>query len=282
MAGRLRVSRNYVSMIEGGREPSRSLILNLEHIEQEIAAKGEQPVSSSEASILREEALRPRELLRAARLRKGLSVTELCKLTGYTPLIYNQIEDGTSQMGEKMIPKVAKALDLDPRDLMRGADEPPQNGTLHGTFGTIPRIGMGPGMEGSKAKYVPLLSMAQAGSGSAWNSDGYTKEGFAAYDPQDKDAFAVTLAGDSMTPVYVPGDVALVYPNHAPRQGDLVIAVLDDEHGGDVMFKIYSASAKHVTLSSYNPAHGPIEFPRTAFRNLFPVAAVTKLLRRPQ
>lgn len=226
----LGVSRNYVSMLEQGREPSATLVSLFERIEKEHMLTDETAVPYSAGPRLT-----GRALLKASREKRGLSQAQLAKTVGYTTAVYQQIEDGSSQMSEKMAEKIAQVLGIEARDLLAGADEPPQNGTLHGTFGTKPGVALGPGMEGSKAKFVPLLSMAQAGVNGAWTTDGYAKEGFLAFDPRDKDAFAVTLAGDSMTPVYSPGDVALVYPNATPRNGDLVIAVLDDESGGDVM-----------------------------------------------
>jgi SOS-response transcriptional repressor LexA len=277
-------------MIESGREPSESLVtlfnLIAEKHENETARRAGAPPSAfsaegSENRLTEEPTLYgARFFLKAAREKAGLSLADLAKRVGYSVATYREIEDGRAQMGEKMARKIAAVLDVEAADLMNGGDHPPENGALRGTFGAEPSVAMGPGMEGHKAKFVPLLSMAQAGTNAAWTTEGYAREGFLSFDPKDRDAFAVTLAGDSMSPIYTPGDVALVYPNHAPRNGDLVIAVLDDDHGADVMFKIYSPSGQRVTLSSYNPAYPPMEFPRSAFRSLFPVVAVTKVLRR--
>lgn len=53
MAQRLGVSRNYVSMIESGREPSKSLILLLEQIEKELSGPNADGIGNRET--LREE-----------------------------------------------------------------------------------------------------------------------------------------------------------------------------------------------------------------------------------
>lgn len=269
MGEMLGVSARYVGMLEKGEkevEPSSSLAKLFALMEANRVPPAQR--------------LAGRQLLKSAREAKGMTPAQLAKTVGYSVAVYQQIESGHSQMSEKMAEKVARALDVRAEDLLAGSDHPVENGALRGTFGSKPDVGLGPGMQGAKAKFVPLLSMAQCGTQMAWTDEGYTREGFLAFDPKDRDAFAVTLSGDSMTPVYSPGDVALVYPNHSPRNGDLVIAVLNDEAGGDVMFKVFQASGDRVTLSSYNPAYPPMEFPRSSFRKLCPVAAITKVLRR--
>lgn len=258
----LGVSRNYVSMIEQGREPSGSLKLLIERMEDD-ADSGAEPASN------------PRDLLRQARERKGLTQAQFAKEMGYTLSIYQDIEDGRSGMGEKMARKAAALLGLDAEQLMSGSDHPPARSGPIGTFGAVPDLQLPPGM---KAKYVPLLSMAQCGSMMAYDDTAYTHDGFLAINPQDAKSFAVTLAGDSMIPRFEPGDVALVSPSKAPRNGDVVIARLDEDHGGDVMLKLYQAARDEVTLSSYNPAYPPMTFSRGAFAWIYPIAMVSKIL----
>lgn len=177
-------------------------------------------------------------------------------------------------MSRKMAERVARELKVDIEDLLDGCDEPPSNGTAYGTVGETPDIALPQGM---KARFVPLLSMAECGTNVIHLDEGYTHEGFLAFNPEDPKAFAVKLSGDSMQPVYGPGDVAVIYPSHPPRNGKVVIARLLDEHGGDVMFKLYQASLRTgVTLSSYNPAFPPITYGRECFAWIYPVDSVTK------
>jgi len=219
-----------------------------------------------------------RAKLREARIRKGLSPQELARLMGYSDAgTYIAIEEGRSQMGEKMARKAAEILDLDVSDLMDGSDHPIDRSPSGGTFGAIPDIRLPPGMT---AKYVPLLSLAQCGPEMSWTDEGYTGEGVVAFNCKDPKAFAVKLAGDSMQPKYDAGDTAIIYPSHEPKNGDVVLARLNDDHGGDVMIKLYSHSNGTVTLTSYNSAvYGPIVWPRAAFALIYPVAQITKNLR---
>lgn len=66
-----------------------------------------------------------RSFLKAARPRAGLSVAELAKRVGYSVATYQDIEQGRSQMGEKMARKIAAVLGVDAAELMNGADLPP-------------------------------------------------------------------------------------------------------------------------------------------------------------
>lgn len=217
-----------------------------------------------------------RSILKAARKAKGLTPEAMAKKMGYPDAgTYINIEEGRSQMGEKMIKKAAKILGLDESDLM-SSEHPVDRSPDQGTFGAIPEINLPPGMT---AKYVPLLSLAQCGPNMTWTDDGYTGEGVLAIDCKDPKAFAVKLSGDSMSPKYDPGDTAIIYPSFQPRNGDLVLARLHEEYGGDVMIKLYQCSADSVTLSSYNPVYQPTSFPREAFAILYPVIQITKKLR---
>lgn len=278
-ADKLHISRAYLSQIETGREPSDALIDLFDRIEKDWqAAHSENPTQSELTTSVRETPPSyggARARLKAARLAKGMTVEQICKAVGYSKLIYTGIEDGSSNMSRKMAEKVAKVLDLDVADLLDGSDHPPANGTHHGTVGETPDIKLPPGQ---KARFVPLLSMAQCGQMMAYEDTAYDHSGFLALNPADGKAFAVTLAGDSMTPVFAPGDVAVIYPSHPPKNNGVVIARLTADHGGDVMLKLFQTSGDNVTLSSYNPAYPPMTWLRRDFAWIYPVASVTKIL----
>ncbi len=300
MGERLGVSGRYIGMIEGGEkqvEPSSSLakLFDLMEansvqagklpIESVITGSGQKiPIESAITDRLQEEALEyttgggGRAKLKAARLAAGLNQAQLAKAVGYSVGTYQDIEDGRSQMSEKMAAKVARVLGVDVEDLTNGSDHPPERHATSGSFGTAPELRMGPGMEGVRAKMVPLLSLAQCGAMMAYDDAAYDHSGFVCYNPQDSKAFAVRLAGDSMQPKFDAGDVAVIYPSKPPRNGGVVIAKLREDHGGDVMFKLYSAARDQVTLSSYNPAYPPMSWPKEAFAWIYPVAQVTKVL----
>ena len=159
--------------------------------------------------------------------------------------------------------------------LMAGSDHPvivSEDGGS-GTYGSTPNVTVPPG---SKARYVPLLSWAQAGALDAAHLDeGYDYEGVISIDIADPRAFAVEIKGDSMTPRIGAGDRAIVCPSREPRTGDTVIARTLD---GDVMYKLFQSKdgGKIVVLSSWNPAFPPIEIPREEIAWIYPVKQVVQ------
>lgn len=267
MGDLLGVTGKYVGMLERGAkavEEESTLVRLLKRMEAD-----EGGVAGDVA------AAHGRGLLKAARKKKGLTPSQLAAAVGYSLSVYQAIEDGSSQMSRKMAERVAKELDIDADDLLGGGDHPPSNGTHFGTVGETPELRLPPGQ---KARFVPLLSFAQCGTMHAYDDGAYDHDGFLAMNPADRKAFAVELAGDSMSPVFGPGDVAVVYPSNPPRSGGVVIARLNEENGGDVMLKLYQISGDNVTLSSYNPAYPPMSYPRQTFAWIYPVASVTKVL----
>lgn len=216
--------------------------------------------------------------LRAAREAAGLTQAQLAKQVGYSVAVYQDIEEGTSRMGRKQAEKVASVLGLDVTDLIGGSDEVTSQSIPYGTFGEIPEIELPKGM---RAKFVPLLSMAQCGAMMAYEDSAYTGEGFLALNNKDPKAFAVTLAGSSMLPDFAPGDVAIVNPTRTPKQGGLVIAKLKgkngDHDGGDVMLKRYHRHGSKVVLTSVNAENfPPMTFDVTDFVWLYHVPQVVK------
>ena len=285
-ADKLHITRAYLSQLETGREPSATLQGLFDSVEKEWR-KAKNPTewdfsenpTESDFRTTEEPGINQtggRAVLKASRIKKGLSMKELCKAVGYTEEIYDKIENGTSNMSRQMAEKVAKALDISVEDLLDGSDHPPVRGAIYGTVGERPDLEMPPGQ---KARFIPLLSMAQCGGMMAYDDTAYDHSGFIALNPKDGKAFALTLAGDSMTPDIRPGDTAVVYPSFAPRNGSVVIAKLNEANGSDVMLKLYQQSGETVTLSSYNPAYPPMTFPRSAFQWIYPVASVMRVFQ---
>ncbi len=295
------ISRTYLSQIETGRDPSAALrdrIVDLEKqwkqapIESQssetptesefIPTESELESSVQESSRESEDSMGGgRARLKALRLKAGHEdQAKFARLVGYSPLIYRGIEDGSSNMSQKMAVKVAKELGCTVEDLLGGGDHPPSKGVHHGTVGVTPDIHL---PTGQKARFVPLISMGQCGAmehGSmvAFDDGGYVHEGFLAFNPSDPQTFAVTLAGDSMTPVCSPGDVAVIYPTKKPlHNGSIVLAKLGNKHGDGVMLKLFQQSGDQVTLSSYNPAYPPVTWHVQDFVWIYHVASVTKV-----
>lgn len=106
---------------------------------------------------------------------------------------------------------------------------------------------------------VPLLGLAQAGSGGFFDS-----AGFPAGQGWDEvplpstgldGSYALEVSGDSMLPLYRDGDIIVVSPTAQLRRGDRVVVRTRE---GEVLVKIlYRQTAKMLELHSLNAEHKP-------------------------
>jgi len=103
---------------------------------------------------------------------------------------------------------------------------------------------------------IPLIGLAQAGGSGFFDDGGYPAG--AGWDEvelpatADPNAYALSIAGDSMEPVYRHGDSIIVSPAAPVRVGDRVVARNAE---GEVMAKLLTRrTATRIELTSLNPA----------------------------
>ncbi|MGD2133547.1 MAG: helix-turn-helix transcriptional regulator [Maricaulaceae bacterium] len=104
---------------------------------------------------------------------------------------------------------------------------------------------------------IPLMGLAQAGHDGFFDDAGFPAG--AGWDeisfpgaPGDG-AYALEISGDSMAPVYRPGDRIIVAPGQEVRQGDRVVVRTT---GGEVMAKqLGRVTARRIELISLNPEY---------------------------
>ena len=106
---------------------------------------------------------------------------------------------------------------------------------------------------------VPLLGLAQAGSGGFFDSAGFPAgqgwDEISLPSPGEGGIYALEVQGDSMEPLYREGDRIVVSPTEQVRRGDRVVVKTRD---GEVMAKIlYRQTGKQIELRSINPAYPP-------------------------
>jgi len=252
-------SRNYISLVEGGREPAHRFIKALELLEQ-------RPMPTSEHSAtVREDPLAgtPRGLIKARRMELGMTLEELARLTGYKKSALRNLEEGHTRGSEKQLRLLAIHLDLPLEELMGGSDYPSLSGAGH-TFNADPRVETEPGIT---AKVIPLLSWAQAGTTQVWD-DVYEHEGIVGFNVKDPKAIAIKIRGDSMEPQFPEGTIAIVYPSWEAKSGDLVIARQND---GTVMFKRLHVDGNQYTFISLNPIYPPLTVDKSKIEKVMPV-----------
>lgn len=111
---------------------------------------------------------------------------------------------------------------------------------------------------------IPLLGLAKAGADGFFDDAGLPlAEGWDQTSlPTHKDSlFSLTIDGDSMAPLYRPGDRVIVDLEASDvRRGDRV--VVRTAQGETLAKEIAAMNAREVTLASINPAYPPRALPR--------------------
>lgn len=114
-----------------------------------------------------------------------------------------------------------------------------------------------------RASAVPLLGLAQAGSGGFFDSAGYPAgQGWDEVQfpvTAEEGMYALEVSGDSMQPLYREGDRVIVAPGETVRRGDRVVV---RTKGGEVMIKVLARqTGRSIELHSINPAYQPRTVP---------------------
>jgi phage repressor protein C with HTH and peptisase S24 domain len=171
--------------------------------------------------------------------RAGLSPSGLAKKAGLDPTTFNKSKRVTPE-GRPRWPStesVAKSLAA--------------TGVTMDTFVQL----IDPG--GRTARAVPLIGLAQAGSGGYFDDGGFPvgkgwdEIPFPAVN--DENAYALEISGNSMEPAYRDGTVIIVSPATSIRRGDRVAVKTRD---GEVMVKeLKRRTSKSIELRSINPDH---------------------------
>lgn len=116
-----------------------------------------------------------------------------------------------------------------------------------------------------KPRGAPLLGFAQAGAEGYFDDAGFpVGEGWDRVHlpgPHQDNVYALEITGDSMVPVYRPGDRIIVGADVLPRRGDRVVVKTT---GGEVMAKeLTRLTGEVVELRSLNPAYPDRTLPRS-------------------
>jgi len=110
---------------------------------------------------------------------------------------------------------------------------------------------------GPNGPAIPLIGLAQAGDEGFFDDAGFPLGGgwedIRVPGLQDRNVYALQIAGDSMSPVLRHGDKVLVAPNETVRRGDRIVVKTID---GEVMAKeLFRQTAHKIELVSLNPEY---------------------------
>lgn len=182
-------------------------------------------------------------LVLARRNELGLSQTELAKRVGTTQATIDKIENDRSERS-RFLPAVFAALGLPMDQIAAEVLRPP-------LVTAIPAKG-----SRSKGGDLPVYASAQGGEG----------EMIISFEPIDyvsrpgvlmnvRDGYAMYVVGDSMSPRYEPGDMALVNPHRAPKSGDDLVLFKQAPVGPTeaLVKRLVRATADRWNLTQFNP-----------------------------
>jgi phage repressor protein C with HTH and peptisase S24 domain len=171
--------------------------------------------------------------------RAGMSPSGLAKRSGLDPTTFNKSKRVTGNGRERWpsTESVSKAL-----------------AATNSSIETFVQL-IGDGTRGTQS--VPLLGLAQAGSGGHFDDSGFPAgkgwDEVALPSSGDEHAYALEISGDSMKPAYRDGDIIIVSPGTAIRRGDRVVV---KTAGGEVMVKeLKRRTTKTLELQPLNPVH---------------------------
>lgn len=178
--------------------------------------------------------------------RQGLSVSALARIAGLDPTAFN-ISKRVSKDGRERWPSTESLSKI-----LEATGESFESFWAGGTF-------LVSNNQNTSRTSVPLLGLAQAGSGGFFDSAGFPAgqgwDEIALPTPGDAGIYALEVTGDSMEPLYREGDRIVVSPTEQVRRGDRVVVKTRD---GEVMAKILARqTGKQIELHSLNPAYEP-------------------------
>jgi phage repressor protein C with HTH and peptisase S24 domain len=170
--------------------------------------------------------------------RAGLSPSGLAKRSGLDPTTFNKSKRITGDGRERWpsTESVSKAL-----------------AATNASIDTFVQL-IGDGARSQQS--VPMLGLAQAGSGGHFDDSGFPAgkgwDEVALPAAGDEHAYALEISGDSMKPAYRDGDIIVVSPGTPIRRGDRVVLKTSD---GEVLVKeLKRRTTRTLELQSLNPA----------------------------
>ena len=181
------------------------------------------------------------EKIKEARIKKGLSQTELAEQLGYkSRSSINKIEVGGRDIPRSQIVKIAQILDVTPAFLMGWEDDKPNAEIVSA---------------GENIYKIPVFSSVSAGFGAYACSDVIDYMHLFIANPADvPEMLCIKVTGDSMYPKIEDGDIIVVRKQDSVDSGSIAVVLVDGEEGF-VKKVIYDNEI--IELVSINPEYAP-------------------------
>jgi len=189
---------------------------------------------------------------------------------GYSRTFVSLVERGVNQAGPRFIQQMEllDRLGVPERDMATTVRERPAH---YYASNAVPHKG--------KMRQIPVYTFVQAGQAVAYEELPEIWDDTIEYDGNDEQAFALRVAGDSMSPNFPPGTIITVSPRNPPNNGSLVVAKIKEE---GVLFKMFHHTGQgddtKIILSSYNQVYPTITLPREKLHWIYRVTRATQNL----
>ena len=186
------------------------------------------------------------------KLLDGETQTSIARLCGISQSTVNNLLQGQENPRMSTLRRIATAYNVPLSQFIEGI----------GDVITFPAVHEGDELYPSpfEVKMIPLISSANAGpdSGIQWeNAFPVGAEDTIACPPDlvDDQAYAMRVAGDSMSPKYTNGMIVYISPGQDAVNGDYVICKL---RNGDTLIKRLRLTNGTVVLESINQSYDPV------------------------
>lgn len=173
--------------------------------------------------------------LHNVRKAKGMTLQQVADLADTTLATIHKLERSQRPLTMDWIERLAKALDVDPTELMVAKPV--------AEVREIPLVGRIAAGNWREAIEVPLRYVSVAGA--------------------PRDAFALEPEGDSMNVILPDGGYVVIDPNDADLREGKIYAVMNGE--GETTLKRYRSNPARLEPCSTNPEHQPINLGRENF-----------------
>lgn len=204
------------------------------------------------------------------RQRPGLSQAALADLIGVGQSDIAKLENGVLALKVDRLAKLARALDVDPREL---ADIEPmasirRNNVLSLNEDATPfkpagDVDLGPAD-------LPIYGIARGGSGDFLLPTEAPPVDWTFRPPLLKgvrDAFAVFVRGDSMRPMFRPGQALWIHPHLPLVQDEGVLIVRQDDLA--LIKEFIRSTADEIVVREYQPAPREFSIPHAEIRHAY-------------
>ncbi len=207
--------------------------------------------------------------LKEARIACALNPAELAVKLGLSKRNVEAWEAGKYGLTMKNLRRLAEELKV-PEEFLTGAKPIYQSKPHEGLMLK----------ESSARRNVPVVSWAAAGAARDYEDIPEQIDQTVASESRDRDAFAIIAEGDSMEPRIEAGDLVVLEPHSVPRNGDVVVARLNE--GGVLLkrFRRTGREGKTILLESINPRYESKEYPESDFLFIYPASEFKGRLRR--